>query len=245
MYFKNFPKFIYDFKYDSTDDTKTSVVMDVTRNIRFRRDLLANVTVYDEYDIQDGDTPEIVAERIYGNPEYHWIIMLANERYDYLNDYPLQERDLIKYIADEHNPTLTSTAWSYNGNTITVTVPLHGLQVSPTTSVTITGAVAGTNAPNGTYNVASVVDANRFRYTVSSTPTGTASGTLTINTKNRESYIRHYVNAEGFVVNSNATGAVAVTHEQAERDENETKRRIKIISPKLLSVILKNYKDLM
>ena len=30
----------------------------------------------------DGETPEIVAEKVYGNAEYHWIIMLANDIYD-------------------------------------------------------------------------------------------------------------------------------------------------------------------
>jgi hypothetical protein len=74
MYFKDFPKFIYDFKYDDSAATKTSVVKDITRNIRFRKEILANITLYDEYDIVDGETPEIIAEKIYGNPEYHWII---------------------------------------------------------------------------------------------------------------------------------------------------------------------------
>ena len=62
MYFKEFPKFQYDFAYGK--DTKVSVVQDITRNIRFRRDVLANVSLYDEYDIIDGETPEIIAEKV-------------------------------------------------------------------------------------------------------------------------------------------------------------------------------------
>jgi hypothetical protein len=82
--------------------TKAILMKDITRNIRFRRDLLANVTVYDEYDIVDGETPEIIAEKIYGNAEYHWIIMLANDRYDYRNDFPLTYVDLQRYIEDKY-----------------------------------------------------------------------------------------------------------------------------------------------
>jgi hypothetical protein len=82
--------------------TKAILMKDITRNIRFRRDLLANVTVYDEYDIVDGETPEIIAEKIYGNPEYHWIVMLANDRYDYRKDFPLTYVDLQKYIEDKY-----------------------------------------------------------------------------------------------------------------------------------------------
>ena len=162
MYFKEFPQFLYDFKYGNT--TKTDVVTDITRNVRFRKEVLENVTLFDEYDIVDGETPEIVAEKIYGDPEYHWIIMLANDRYDYIEDFPLAEYQLVKVIASKYP--------------------------------------------------------------------GTENG------------IHHYVDANGFVVNSNASGAVSVSNAQDERNKNEAKRRIKIISSNIINTILKDYKDL-
>lgn len=99
-YFSKMPKVIYDFKYGNT--TKTSVVKDITWNVRFRKEVLSNITLYDEYDIQDGETPEIIAEKIYGNAEYHWIVMLVNSRYDYLTDFPLAEPDLSRVISDKY-----------------------------------------------------------------------------------------------------------------------------------------------
>ena len=163
MYFKEFPQFLYDFKYGNT--TKTTVVTDITRNVRFRKEVLENVTLFDEYDIVDGETPEIVAEKIYGDPEYHWIIMLANQKHDYISDFPLSEQALVKHI-----------------------VATYGAQ----------------------------------RYA-----------------------IRQYVNAAGFVVNSTATGAVSVTNDAFERTLNESKRRIKVISPQVISTILTQYKELL
>jgi hypothetical protein len=163
MYFKEFPKFLYDFKYGNT--TKTTVVTDITRNVRFRKEVLENVTLFDEYDIVDGETPEIVAEKIYGDPEYHWIIMLANQKHDYISDFPLSEQALVKHI-----------------------VATYGAQ----------------------------------RYAT-----------------------RYYVNAKGFVVNSTATGAVSVSNDDYERELNESKRRIKVISPQVISTILTQYKELL
>ena len=107
MYFKKFPNIYYDFKYDSKT-TKTAIIKDITQNVRFRKEVLENVTLYDEYDIVDGETPEIIAEKIYGNPEYHWIIMLANQRFDYLKDFPLDQNALAAYTASKYNPTLYS-----------------------------------------------------------------------------------------------------------------------------------------
>lgn len=170
MYFKDFPTFLYDFKYGNSNETKTSLVKDITRNIRFRRDILSTITMYDEYDIEDGETPEIIAEKIYGNPEYHWIIMLANNRYDYITDFPLDEVSLVKHIEAKYGAQRYATHH-------------HEAQVD-------------------------------FDY-------------------------------DNHIVNSDYPGAYAVSNDEWERRINEKKRRIKIISPSLVSSILKNYKDLL
>lgn len=243
MYFKEFPEFLYDFRYGPYE-TKTSIVRDITRNVRFRKEVLENITVFDEYDIVDGETPEIIAEKIYGNPEYHWIIMLANQRFDYLTDFPLPEPELVEAGKAVFNPSFTATSWSYSGTTITVTKAIHGLLSSPTTTVTLSGATATTNAPNGTYTITSAT-ADTFTFTATAAPTGTAGGTVTVKTTGRENYIHHYVNAAGYNVNSTASGAVPLTNIQWFRDENEEKRRIKIISPQIINTILKDYKDLL
>lgn len=100
MYFEDFPKFLYDFEIKG--ERRAFVVTDITRNIRFRRDVLANITVYDEYDVVDGETPEIVAEKIYGDSQYHWVIMLANERFDYRSDWLLDYPRLSSYIEHKY-----------------------------------------------------------------------------------------------------------------------------------------------
>jgi hypothetical protein len=242
MYFKQFPKFLYDFNADGTNFT--NIVRDITKNVRFRKEVLENVTLYDEYDIVDGETPEIIAEKIYGNPEYHWIIMLANQRYDWLNDFPVEETTLVRCIECTFNPDFTITSWSYSGTTITATLENHGLQVSPTTQVKFTGATATTNAPNGTwYNITSVT-ADTFTFTANDIPTGDAGGTVTVSTQGKEKYIAHYLDEDGFKVDSDHPGAVGVTCEQMARDENEAKRRIKLISREAIDTIVKNFRDL-
>jgi hypothetical protein len=56
--------------------------------------------------------------------------------------------------------------------------------------------------------------------------------------------IHHYVDANGYIVNSTATGAVSVSNFDYEETVNESKRRIKLISPSLLNTILQNYQDI-
>jgi hypothetical protein len=45
-------------------------------------------------------------------------------------------------------------------------------------------------------------------------------------------------------VNSTATGAVSVSNDDYERSLNEAKRRIKIISPELITSVLTQFKEL-
>jgi hypothetical protein len=100
MYFKDFPQFAYDFEIGGK--TKVLLLTDITRNVRFRKEILGNIELFDEYDIQDGETPEIIAEKIYGNPNYHWIVMLVNERYDYIADFPMTYPQLLRYVEDKY-----------------------------------------------------------------------------------------------------------------------------------------------
>jgi len=109
MYFKDFPKFVYDFQYTNDRDVRTSIVTDITRNVRFRKELMKNVTMFDEYDVQDGETPEIIAEKLYGNAQYHWILMLLNERYDYISDFPLEEPALVRHIESRYTKKLINS----------------------------------------------------------------------------------------------------------------------------------------
>ena len=96
MYFQNFPSFLYG--YQINGKTEYKLVTDVTENVRLRTQILSNITLFDEYDIRDGETPELIAEKVYGNPLYHWVIMICNEKYNYIDDFPLPIHQLETYI---------------------------------------------------------------------------------------------------------------------------------------------------
>lgn len=65
-------------------------------------DVLDNVFNYYEYTIREGDRPEILAEKYYGEPEAHWLILLTNRYYDPLYDWPLDYRTFNKYIINRY-----------------------------------------------------------------------------------------------------------------------------------------------
>ena len=49
MYFSNFPTVVHDFDLPNGKDYR--LIADITRNVRFRKAILDNITLYDYYDI--------------------------------------------------------------------------------------------------------------------------------------------------------------------------------------------------
>lgn len=263
MYFKDFPKFLYDFNYGN-NVTKTSLVKDITRNIRFRRDVLANITLYEEYDIIDGETPEIIAEKIYGTPEYHWVVMLANEKFDYLSDFPLMEPELQKHIKSSYNPIEYYTGWTIvtgtnpRGGNYTISVPQGTDEVFSTEYMTaeVTINLKGKTTTKSFDYTFDFLDPTQSAYDsvnkrflqylpASETLTGTPVNSIRVQTDGRENNPVYWINEDGFKVNYGTAGAIPVTGVDHHRRENDTKRRIKLISPTLLATVLRNYKELL
>lgn len=97
MYFSNIPNIYYTFNINGVEQLK--ILKDVTVNVRFLSESLQNLTVYDEYDIVDGDTAESISAKVYGNSLYHWVIMLVNGKIDYREDFPVTYDVLLRNTA--------------------------------------------------------------------------------------------------------------------------------------------------
>jgi hypothetical protein len=156
MYFSKFP-----YTYYSLDDVASvQVIKNILMRVQISEEIKDNLSVYDEYDITDGETPEIIADRFYGNSQYHWIVLHMNDIIDPRFDWPLSTHNLIKYCESKYD-NINST--------------------------------------------------------------------------------HHYVDTNGYVVNSTATGATSVTNFQYEEALNEEKRRIKVLKPQYIDAVVQEF----
>lgn len=99
-YFNNFPTVAYNFEING--QTTLIAIKDIALNVRVRKEILENITLFDEYDIEDNETFDIISEKLYGKPIYHWVIMLLNQRFDYRTDFPLTAVQLIRYCEQKY-----------------------------------------------------------------------------------------------------------------------------------------------
>lgn len=99
-YFEYFPKVLYDINQYQRREYNLST--NILFRIRLIREVVRNASSYYQYTIKDGDKPEILAEKVYDDPEAHWIILYANDIIDPQYDWPLDQRSFNKHITDKY-----------------------------------------------------------------------------------------------------------------------------------------------
>ena len=99
MYFKNFPTI----PYDSTGTGQTKDVKNLLRRVAFRQKVKNNVLFYDTYDVKGGETPESIADKLYDDPELHWVVLLVNDITDRYHQWPMTYAQLLQFVNDKYD----------------------------------------------------------------------------------------------------------------------------------------------
>lgn len=79
MLFKNYPQISYKI------GNKNITLVDIFKNVTFSN--TDNNNAFDDYYIQDGETPEMVSVKFYGTTAYAWLILLTNNILDIKKDW--------------------------------------------------------------------------------------------------------------------------------------------------------------
>jgi|TARA_R110002050_G_scaffold80362_3_gene171925 hypothetical protein len=99
MYFKEFPTI----PYDSEGNGKFKDVKNLLRRVGVRAKIKTNTSLYDTYDVKNGESPESIAHKLYGDSELHWVILLLNNVTDRFHDWPMSEAQFIQFVNDKYD----------------------------------------------------------------------------------------------------------------------------------------------
>ena len=97
MYFKRFNKMMYGF-----DKNNFKPVTDLMTRVKVRNKVIDEISLYNVYDVKNGETPENIAFKHFGDPRLHWVILLTNKITDRYYDWPLSEQQFEDYIKDKY-----------------------------------------------------------------------------------------------------------------------------------------------
>jgi hypothetical protein len=165
-YFSTLPK-ILTTDYNGSGLTVTNIIA----RAELRESLLKNPLLFYSYDIQEGDTPEIIAEKYYGDPYRYWIVLFSSQLLDPQWDWPMNSRVFDKYIVNKYsgeeyaNSNVSSVVLSYATGTVK----------EYRKTITTTDENTGTQTSKTI-----VIDENTFNDTSESTITQTSDAGYTV-----------------------------------------------------------------
>ena len=226
MYFQNFP---YTF-YSLDDINTTQVVTNITLRVRLSDELKKNLSLFDQYDIKDGETPEIVADKFYKNPQLHWIVLHTNDILDARFDWPLDTNSLVLYAQGKYN-NINAPHHYEDNNGVWTNANVYLNSSSQFTyfnnnDVIVNVTNTGTGVITKLQNYSNII--------VTVTSGGFIAGDKIALSSN--------ANANANVSSTSLISSTPVTNLEYENIENESKRRINILKSKYVDSIINDFK---
>ena len=99
MYFSSFPTI----PYDSVGNGDFKMVTNLLKRVSIRSKVKANVSVFDTYDIKEGETPEMIADKLYDDSQLHWIVLMMNNITDRYHQWPKNSNQFLAFIGDKYD----------------------------------------------------------------------------------------------------------------------------------------------
>ena len=193
-YFKELPNISYISRLpDVSSNEEYITVKNLFKRAKLRTDVVNIITAFNYYQVEDNQRPEVVASKLYGDPELDWVILITNNITNVREQWPLSNNDLYNYMLDKYG-TEQSLSSIHHYETIEVKDEYDRLVV-----------------PSGLQ-----VDSN---FTVTYTKFDNTLSTI--------------------------SPVKQVTNYEYETDINEEKRKIRVLKPAYLSVVITDLRNIM
>ena len=103
MYFSLIPNISYDEKPISYPFSESDFVTakNFFRRYKLNDDIFSYATFFQKYAIIDGERPDQLALKAYGDPFYDWVILLTNNMVNAQYDWPMTNYELQKVLEEE------------------------------------------------------------------------------------------------------------------------------------------------
>ena len=136
MYFANFPVI----PYDSVGNGDYKLVTNLLKRVALRTKVKTNTSLFDTYNVKEGQTPEMIADKLYGDPNLHWIVMYVNNITDRYHQWPMTTPQFLAFINDKysdpdglHHYEITQTS---GDTTVTIDIGTDNTEHSGATTIT-------------------------------------------------------------------------------------------------------------
>tara|TARA_B100000424_G_C22785522_1_gene422114 strand:+ start:111 stop:770 length:660 start_codon:yes stop_codon:yes gene_type:complete len=102
-YFKELPNILYPNLLPSINKIEDRIpVKNIFKRSKLRDDVDQAITAFDYFYIEQGMRPDMVAQRLYDDPELDWVVLSTNNIINIRDQWPLEHNDLHEYMLDKY-----------------------------------------------------------------------------------------------------------------------------------------------
>ena len=111
-YFRELPDLFYQSPLkDRNSSTEYVRVKNLFRRVKLRDDLQNVFTLFNKYEIGEGERPDTVAEDVYGSSDLDWVVMLTAGITNVRDQWPLSDYQLYKFAENKYGTELNNFAF--------------------------------------------------------------------------------------------------------------------------------------
>ena len=99
-FFQHYPQISYDIS--GTKPAKVKTVINLMEKAKLKGMVQDDIVSYFPYSIMEGERPDHVSVKTYGNVKYTWLIFLINDITDPIYDWPLGTREFGAYVKNKY-----------------------------------------------------------------------------------------------------------------------------------------------
>jgi hypothetical protein len=103
-YFRNFSDILYQSPLASRTSSYDYIrAKNIFRRAKIREDIFQAAVAFDRYKIIGEERPDQIANKVYGSPQYDWVILLANNIINIREEWPLSDSEFNSYITSKYS----------------------------------------------------------------------------------------------------------------------------------------------
>ena len=105
MFFSIVPNISYDQKPISYPFSESDFVVakNFFRRYRMNDEIFSQAVYFQQYTIRDGERPDTIAERLYGDPFLDWVVILVNNMVNAQYDWPRSNYEVYRIAESEYD----------------------------------------------------------------------------------------------------------------------------------------------
>ncbi len=113
-YFDEFPDILLpSFANDRNSSSDFVRSKNLFKRAKIRDDFFSTATVFDLYSIIGDDRPDNVAQKLYGDSDLDWVVLLSNNIINIRDEWPMSQYDLERYLDNKYSQEQLSEIHHY------------------------------------------------------------------------------------------------------------------------------------